>query len=72
MAKAKKEPEVTEEENAEVEVEAKTEAKEEATKEVVFNKNVKYGDTPIEAGVKTHIKESDYDELVAEGHIDEE
>ena len=63
MAKSKKEPEVKEEENVE--------ATEEATKEVTFNKNVKYGDTPIEAGVKTHIKESDYDALVEAGVIEE-
>ena len=58
MAKVKKEAETKEEQT-------------ETTKEVVFNKNVKYGDTPIEAGVKTQIKESDFDELVEAGVIEE-
>jgi hypothetical protein len=51
------------------EAEVKEEVK--AKKEVVFNKNVKYGDTPIEAGVKTQINEEDFDELVEAGVIEE-
>ena len=71
MAKSKKEPEVTEEENAEVEAEAKKETKTASTKEVVFNTNVTLGENFHEKGVKVKISAEDYKAIQDAGVIEE-
>jgi hypothetical protein len=52
----------------------KTEAKtteKAATKEVTFNKYVKYGETSYPAGEKVEVNAEDYDALVEAGVIEE-